>query len=132
MYKPTLLITSLLIIFVSCDMFNTGPQYHSGLWASVGSVRVLSINDSIVQFECEMGIPNPCCEFDDAEIIRNENDVHIRFFSKQRMYQNCIQMVSSMVVNLEVELPRGNKYNIHFWRISGDPLNVTIDIPDIQ
>lgn len=95
----------------------TEDEYIHGLWASVDSVKVISNANGEVNFSCLLKVGTPCEEFDRAETKVDNQNVSVRFYSKEKKSAICVEVLASMKVPFNIKLSPGKKYTFHFWKL---------------
>jgi hypothetical protein len=131
MNKSLLLLSMLVpLSFSGCEVFDDEEsEYLHDQWASVYSVQVLSVTEGSVEFLCQISIPTPCNEFDRLQVSREDTVIIVRYYSKIKKAQACVDMIGSFEKAFSTKVPGGSEYDFHFWRLGESPLDTSIYVP---
>jgi len=127
-------LLTILLLFslcsLSCEFFQVSdPDHLFGLWVSVDSVEVITVDSGLVESLCFCSAPSPCHEYDYEDISLYNLDVNIQLYSKIEKDMSCVTSIGSFEHRLDIEVPAGEVVNFHFRRLDYATLDTSFFVP---
>jgi hypothetical protein len=110
--KTFLLITLLLLIY-SCDLQNVRGN-EPVLVYSVDSLTVTTINPELVRVHVWSTIPTPCYHFHHCGQTQVADTLRLELFIEADPDLVCVQVLSTLETELDIELGTGESLYLHF------------------
>lgn len=112
----------------SCSFLNEDDDYIYYSWASVQKVEIISNQRGKLDLKVRLTIPTPCNEYHTKEIIKQNDTLHVRYFSKIKRETICIQILGEMEIRDTFVLQSGKTYLFKFFRNQNSTLDTLITI----
>ncbi len=115
MLKLIPLIVALLLLSCSFGEDRSDDKI-SRLVYHVDSVEVLQQNSSMIETRVTATVPNPCYEFDRADVRFNEtgDSIFVSIFVQTDPEVNCIQVLAQIEANVTIPLDRSGDFVVRF------------------
>ncbi len=118
----------LLALLASCEATEPGDDYTYNFWASVDSLTIVKNNSGIITFNITLGIPDPCHEFQERVIEKNDDTLFVKYYSKAKKVSVCPAVLSSIKISDSFMLQSQKTYLFKFWQLGDTYLDTLIYI----